>query len=81
MFVCFASPGEKAVLARGQSVSIVRVALLAAERQPALDVAFVGGRDIDVTLTQPLARTQTRAGLSEQARVILSGRGRMCKIP
>lgn len=47
-------PGEKAVLTRGRGVSIIRVALLAAERRPALAVSFVGGRDIDVALTQPL---------------------------
>lgn len=76
----FDSPGEKAVLACGRSVPIIRVALLAAERRPALDVSFVRSGNINVTLTQPLARTQTGAGFSEQARVILRGRRRVCKI-
>lgn len=77
--VNFCSPGEKAVLACGRSVSIARVALLAAERRPALDVSFVRGGNINVTLTQPLARTQTGAGLSKHARVILRTRRRVCK--
>lgn len=81
MFLHTASPGEKAVLARGRGVSIVRVALLTAERLPALAVPFVGGRDIDVALAQPLARTQARAGLPEQARVILKGERRLCNVP
>lgn len=66
------------MLACGRGVSIIRVALLAAERRPALAVPFVGGGDIDVALAQPLAGTETRAGLPEQARVILRGRGRGC---
>lgn len=80
MFMCAAPPGEKAVLACRRGVSIVRVTLLTAERGPALAVSFVGGGDINVAFTQPLARTQTRAGLSEQARVILRERRRMCNI-
>ena len=58
-------PGKKAVLTRGRGVSVIRVALLTAERRPALAVPFVGGGDINVALAEPLARTQTRAGLPE----------------
>lgn len=75
------SPGEKSVLTRGRGVSVVRVALLAAERWPALDVSFIGGRDVDVTFAQPLARAQAGAGLPEQARAILRGRRRARNIP
>jgi len=46
------------VLARGRGVSIIGVALLASE-------PFIGGGDIDVALTEPLAGTQTQAGLPE----------------
>lgn len=75
------SPGEKSVLTRGRSVSVVRVALLAAKRRPALDVSFVGGRDVDVTFAQPLARAQAGAGLPEQSRAILRGRRRARNMP
>lgn len=64
------------MLAGGRGISIIRIALLPAERRPTLTVPFVGGGDVDVALAQPLARTQTRAGLPEQARVILRGRER-----
>lgn len=70
----FTPPGEKAALACRRSVAVVGVALLAAERWPALTVPFIGCGDIDVALTEPLARTQTRAGISTQARAILRGR-------
>lgn len=76
IFMCAAPPGKKAVLASSRCISIIRVALLPAEWLPTLTVPFVGGRDVDVAFTQPLARTQTRAGLPEQARVILRGRRR-----
>lgn len=69
-------PRKKAVLARGRGVSVIGVALLAAERRPARAVPFIGGGDVDVALTEPLARTQTQAGLPEQARVILRWRRR-----
>ena len=68
------------MLARGRGVSIVRVALLAAERRPALAVPFIGGGDVDVALTEPLAGTETRAGLPEQAGAILRGRRRVHNI-
>lgn len=53
------------MLACGRGVSVIRVALLAAEWRPALAVPFVWGGDIDVALTEPLARTQTQARLSQ----------------
>lgn len=61
------SPGEKRVLTRGRRVPIVRVALLAAKRRPALDVSFVWGRDVNVAFAQPLAGAQPGAGLPQQA--------------
>lgn len=63
----FTPPGEEAALACHGTVSVVRVALLAAERWPALAVPFIGCGDIDVALTESLARTQTRAGIPTQA--------------
>lgn len=58
------------MLAAGRRVSVVGVALLAAERclRP---VAFIGGRDVDVALAQPLAGAQTQARLPQHGRVIL----------
>lgn len=70
----FTPPGEKAALACRGTVAVVRVALLAAERWPALTVPFIGCGDIDVALTESLARTQTGAGIPTQARAILRGR-------
>lgn len=72
--LCATPPGKEAVLASGRGVSIIRVALLPAERRPTLTVPFVGGRDVNVALTQPLARAEPRAGLTKQRpRVILRG--------
>lgn len=70
----FNPPGEKAALACRRTVSVVRVALLAAERWPALAVPFIGCRDVNVALTESLARAQTRAGIPTQARAVLRGR-------
>lgn len=67
-------PGEKVVLARGRGVPVVRVALLAAERRAAL--AFVGSRDVDVALAQPLAGAQAGTRLPQPARVVLRRRRR-----
>lgn len=62
------------MLTRGRCVPVVRVALLAAQRWPALDVSFVWGRDVNVAFAQPLAGAQPGAGLSQQARAFLPGR-------
>lgn len=61
------SPGKKRVLTNGRRVPVVGVALLAAQRRPALDVSFVRGRDVNVAFAQPLAGAQPGAGLPQQA--------------
>lgn len=68
------SPGEKRVLASGRRVPVVRVALLATQRRPALGVSLVRGRDVNVAFAQPLAGAQPGAGVAQQARALLRGR-------